>query len=380
MSVQVREKIKGSGEWWIFIEHHGQRKSKKIGRDKRFALEAAKKIEAKLVLGDLNLKNNDDKTFGHYAKLWIEITVPATCKEISISDYTGILKNHIRPNLENIPVTEISKATVKQLLQKKIKEGYASSTVSHMKNAISGVLELAVDDKTIPANPAQIIKKLIRKKAKIFHINPLSKEETKLMLNTCLEYYPRHYPMLLTLCRTGMRLGEVIGLQWGDIDFNRRFIIVQRSRSKSRTSTPKDEDSRNVDMSRQLSETISKLKIKRKEEYLAKGEEMPSWIFISEAGTPLIEGHWRERVFKKILEKAKIREIRIHDLRHTYATQLIQDKQSLAYIRDQLGHSSISVTVDIYGHLVPGANQDAVDGLDDPDYTYFAPQNNKQCE
>jgi integrase len=373
MSVQVREKIKDSGDWWIFIEHHGQRRSKKIGRDKRFALEAAKKIEAKLILGDLKLNKNEDVTFGHYAKTWIENTVPATCKRISISDYTGILKNHVLPDLEKTPVTDINKAVVKKLLQKKLKEGYAASTATHIKNAISGVLELAVDDNKISSNPAQIIRKLIRSKVKKYHIDPLTREETKLLLETCLTNYPKHYPMLLTLCRTGMRLGEVIALQWGDIDFNNRFIIVRRSRSKSHTSTPKNDKYRNVDMSRQLTECLSKLKIKRKEEYLAKGEGVPEWIFISEIGTPLIEGHWRERVFKKILEKAKMRQIRIHDIRHTYASQLIQDNRSLAYIKDQLGHHSIQVTVDIYGHLVPGANKEVVDSLDDPDYTYIAP-------
>jgi len=373
MSVQVREKIKDSGDWWIFIEHHGQRRSKKIGRDKRFALEAAKKIEAKLILGDLKLSKNEDVTFGHYAKTWIENTVPATCKKISISDYTGILQNHVLPDLEKTPVTDINKAVVKKLLQKKLKEGYAASTATHIKNAISGVLELAVDDNKISSNPAQIIRKLIRSKVKKYHIDPLTREDTKLLLETCLTNYPKHYPMLLTLCRTGMRLGEVIALQWGDIDFNNRFIIVRRSRSKSHTSTPKNDKYRNVDMSRQLTECLSKLKIKRKEEYLAKGEGVPEWIFISEIGTPLIEGHWRERIFKKILEKAKIRQIRIHDIRHTYASQLIQDNRSLAYIKDQLGHHSIQVTVDIYGHLVPGANKEVVDSLDDPDYTYIAP-------
>jgi len=373
MSVQVREKIKDSGDWWIFIEHHGQRRSKKIGRDKRFALEAAKKIEAKLILGDFKLSKNEDVTFGYYAKTWIENTVPATCKRISISDYTGILKNHVLPDLEKTPVTDINKAMVKKLLQKKLKEGYAASTATHIKNAISGVLELAVDDNKISSNPAQIIRKLIRSKVKKYHIDPLTREETKLLLETCLTNYPKHYPMLLTLCRTGMRLGEVIALQWGDIDFNNRFIIVRRSRSKSHTSTPKNDKYRNVDMSRQLTECLSKLKIKRKEEYLAKGEGVPEWIFISEIGTPLIEGHWRERVFKKILEKAKLRQIRIHDIRHTYASQLIQDNRSLAYIKDQLGHHSIQVTVDIYGHLVPGANKEVVDSLDDPDYTYIAP-------
>jgi integrase len=72
----------------------------------------------------------------------------------------------------------------------------------------------------------------------------------------------------------------------------------------------------------------------------------------------------RRRVFHRLLEAAKVPDIRLHDLRHTFASLLIQNGESLAYVRDQLGHSSIQVTVDIYGHLVPGANRAAVDRLD----------------
>jgi len=70
-------------------------------------------------------------------------------------------------------------------------------------------------------------------------------------------------------------------------------------------------------------------------------------------------------VFRKALGYAGLSSRRIHDLRHTYAALLIQNGESLAYVRDQLGHHSIPVTVDIYGHLVPGGNKRAVDRLDD---------------
>src|SRR5262249_8368401 len=61
-------------------------------------------------------------------------------------------------------------------------------------------------------------------------------------------------------------------------------------------------------------------------------------------------------VFKPLLKKASLKNIRFHDLRHTYGSLLIQAGASLAYVKEQMGHSSIQVTVDIYGHLVPGAN------------------------
>ena len=88
-------------------------------------------------------------------------------------------------------------------------------------------------------------------------------------------------------------------------------------------------------------------------------------MFTTEEGTALDGDNLRRRVFYRTLNLAKLRHIRIHDLRHSYASLLLQDGQSLMYFKEQMGHSSIQVTVDIYGHLVPGANRHAVDRLDD---------------
>ena len=71
-------------------------------------------------------------------------------------------------------------------------------------------------------------------------------------------------------------------------------------------------------------------------------------------------------MWPKLLAKAGLRQVRIHDLRHTFASLLIQNGESLAYVKEQLGHHSIKMTVDTYGHLVPGGNKAAVDRLDDP--------------
>ncbi len=73
----------------------------------------------------------------------------------------------------------------------------------------------------------------------------------------------------------------------------------------------------------------------------------------------------RKRVFYRYLDLAELRRVRFHDLRHTFASLLIQQGESLVYVKDQLGHHSIQITVDTYGHLVPGGNRQAVDRLDD---------------
>ncbi|MBI9077600.1 MAG: tyrosine-type recombinase/integrase [Desulfatibacillum sp.] len=71
---------------------------------------------------------------------------------------------------------------------------------------------------------------------------------------------------------------------------------------------------------------------------------------------------------KAVLKKAGLREIRLHDTRHTYASLLLSDRANLTYVKEQLGHSSIQMTVDVYGHLIPGSNRESVNRLDDPDF------------
>jgi integrase len=173
-----------------------------------------------------------------------------------------------------------------------------------------------------------------------------------------------------------MRLGELIGLQWGDVDFHGGFIEVRRSYFKGRLDSTKNRKARRIDMSRQLAEVLKDLRKKRKKEALAKGwREIPDFIFVNEVGKIVDGDHLRRRVFSQALGKAELRRIRIHDLRHTFASWLIQNGESLAYVKDQMGHHSIQITVDTYGHLVPGANRQAVDRLDDPEFRPLTPIN-----
>ena len=374
MGVTVRQKTKGTkNPWWVFISHNGNRESKKIG-DKKAADVVASKLRAKIKLGEFSFGDKEQKkTFKDYAEVWLKTTVPATCKPSTESDYKALLENHIKSVFYDEPVIKINRLEIKNFLMEKAKEGYASSTVTHMRNVISGILNLAVDDEIIAINPAHKLGKNVIRRSPQKNIEPLTKEELSTLLEAFKKYFPVHYPLALTLARTGMRLGEAIALQWGDIDFSGRFIHVQRGMSRGKIETPKNGKTRRVDMSQQLTDTLLNLKQSRKIEPI---DRTNGWIFTSVAGTPVDTSHWRSRVFCLALEKAGLRKIRIHDLRHTYASLLLQAGESLAYIRDQLGHHSIKVTVDIYGHLAPEGNKDAVDRLDDdaPGCTLYAPK------
>jgi integrase len=241
------------------------------------------------------------------------------------------------------------------------------SSVRNILTPLREMLRHAVEDEVIAINPATQVGRFLQERQAVRQeIEPLTREELARFLTTLQTQTPEHYPLFLCLARTGMRLGEVLALQWGDIDVHRRSITVRRNVVRGRITRPKNGKTRRVDMSQQLTEVLQGLQIQRKAETLRRGwPEMPAWVFCSTTGGLLNKENLRTRVFYRCLTKAGLRHVRIHDLRHTYASLLIQQGESLAYIRDQLGHHSIQVTVDIYGHLVPGGNKAAVDRLDD---------------
>lgn len=174
-----------------------------------------------------------------------------------------------------------------------------------------------------------------------------------------------------------MRQGEQIGLKPDELDFENGLIHVRRNISRGEVSTPKSGKGRKVDISLQLAEVLKKMLSKRRAAMLETQMKRPAeeridvdeaikngWLFQTPSGTR-VDGHNLRKVFVKALDDAKVRRVRYHDLRHTFASLLLQNKESLVYVRDQLGHHSIEITVDIYGHLVPGGNRSAVNALDD---------------
>jgi integrase len=119
-------------------------------------------------------------------------------------------------------------------------------------------------------------------------------------------------------------------------------------------------------MSLELSQTLKELSTDRQLEAAANGgaKDASEWVFCSETGGLLDPDNLRKRVFAGLLKRAELRRVRFHDLRHTFASLLLQQGESPVYVKEQMGHSSIQVTVDLYGHLIPGGNKQAVDRLD----------------
>ncbi|UCF02846.1 MAG: site-specific integrase [Deltaproteobacteria bacterium] len=372
MGVKVRERPKGSGVWWIFIDHQGKRKSKKIGLDKDLANDVAKKIEAKLVLGEFNIEQEKAPcpSFKKCAEYWFSL--PHDWRESTRINYRSNLNKHIYPVLGKQKLDTIKRKDLKEFFDSLLIKGMASETVAGVRTVVSGVLSYAVESELIENNPLHGIK--IKYKSKQFEGDPLNEEEMFQLLEQAKKFVGGlYYPPILCKSRTGLRIGELQALQWGDIDFNGRFIEVKRSWRNGRLTATKNKKRRRVDMSPHLAETLKELRVIQKKGALRNGRSPSEWVFANEKGEMLHRESFRNAL-NRCLERAGLRRVRIHDLRHTYATIRLLRGHNVGDVSYQLGHSSIKITYDVYGHWIPGKFKSEVDELDAPQPSATYPQ------
>ena len=303
-----------------------------------------------------------------YAPKWLQIK-QAEVKPSTLTSYEYALRVHILPDLGKHQLGKLTREAIKAFLGKKNEAGLSRDTVRVLHATLRALLEEAVESGIVPVNVARRAGKFVKGKAdRGEKIQFFSRDELALFLETAKSEALVYYPLFLCLARTGLRIGEAIGLQCGDLDFAGFGIEVRRNIVKGRVGTPKNGRTRRVDMSQQLAQVLRGEIANRKAQLLRLGKSADElgnlWLFQSGAGGPLDDSKVR-KVLARLLVKAGLPRRNLHSLRHSFASLLIQNGESLAYVRDQLGHSSIQITVDTYGHLVPGGNRRAVNRLDD---------------
>jgi len=167
----------------------------------------------------------------------------------------------------------------------------------------------------------------------------------------------RNRVLLMTAILTGLHQGELIGLKWTDIDWTNRQLHVRRTYTHGRFYEPKTRTSRRrVDVPGTLIHQLKKWRLA-----CSKGEL--DLVFPNSASNPENHANLLNRVFYPALRRAGLHQSRFHDLRHTYASLLIANNEHPKYIQAQMGHSSIKITMGVYGHLMQTANNKAADKL-----------------
>ena len=355
--------------WWVFINHQGTRKAKRVGvgeSGKKAAKQVAQQIQARLVLGQASFDSHKTGvTFDSYSETFLQ-RIQHTRKPSTHEAYQQTLTCNIKPMIGKLALHAVTREKVKALAMAGLEKGQSPKTVQNTIRCLSSLLSQAVEDGLLAVNSALKPGKFLPKISKRRGINPLTREEIATLLDTAKTKAPRYYPIFLCAARTGLRMGELLALQWDDLDFNGRCIQISRNFTHWKLTTPKSGENRRVDMSLELTQVLKDLKLERQIDAGASGTDVPPWVFCNENGGLLHPNNLRDRIFYGLLTKANLRKVRFHDLRHSYASLLLQQGESPVYVKEQLGHSSIQITVDCYGHLIPGGNKQAVDRLDTP--------------
>jgi integrase len=184
----------------------------------------------------------------------------------------------------------------------------------------------------------------------------LETKEIKILLESTKENDPDFYPLLLTAISTGLRREELLALKWSDVDFKEGKISVTKNIFKGQIQEPKTKTSiRKMNMPRILIDVLKEHKNKGLKSEI---------VFPNKEGSYLDPENMVKRHFNKNLKVAGIKKIRFHDLRHTFATALIAQNVPIKYIQAQMGHSSIQVTLDRYGHLMPEVHLQGIDAME----------------
>jgi integrase len=362
MAVKVQH---WKGAWWVVVHHAGRRKTKRIG-DRETALRVAQGIRERLARTDLQLTPSETTpTLRTYVDNWLK-TAKVTLKASTVDFYNGHLALHILPALGSRQVGSLRRADCRELVTTCRAKGLKATTVRGIARTLSTILTQAVEDELLQANPALRLGRYLRSADDPEPvIDPFTRDEAAHVVAVARQRFPEWYPWLLCGLRTGMRAGELLALQRGDFNWQRRFVQVQRNLVRGVLTTPKNHQRRRVDLSHQLTAALRLWRRRQRASWLAVGRPFPEWVFSSVTGTALDESNVRKGL-NRILDGAGVRRRGPHQTRHTFASLLLQEGAPITYVSQQLGHRDPSITLRVYAHWLPDASSATlVNRLDD---------------
>jgi integrase len=226
------------GAWWIFIDHKGRRRSKKIG-DRQTAQHLAQQIRLALAAGDIGLTQPTQTTLRSYAKDGLR-GLHANLKASTVRFYTENLERHVLPLLGDRPVASLTRADCRLLITSSRGKGLKLATVKGISRTLSALLSQAVEDEQLSANPCLRMGRYLRRGDEPKPvIQPLTRDEAAHLVAVTAAREPRWQPWILCALRTGLRSGELLALQWRDIDWHGGFLLIQRNLVRGVITSPK---------------------------------------------------------------------------------------------------------------------------------------------
>jgi integrase len=305
-------------------------------------------------------------TVGEYLDRWMR-DVEGTVRESTHQRYEYAVGPHVKPALGSIKLKDLNPAQVRWFYRDRLDSGLSPASVHKLQVVLHKALKAAVSDGLIPRNVAAGLKlpKLSREE-----IDPLNREEARRLLEAAKG--ERLEALYMLALNTGMRLGELLALNWDDVDLEGEVLRVRRTLTRAgkvyTTGEPKTRNSRRV--IRLTGAAVEALRghLPRQLEEMGRMGSLyqpGGLVFATEVGTIVNPSNVRNRSLKPLLKKAGLRPVRFHDLRHTCATLLLLKNVNPKIVSELLGHASVSITLDVYSHLMPDMQEKAARALEE---------------
>ncbi|SCY80900.1 Site-specific recombinase XerD [Lachnospiraceae bacterium XBB2008] len=350
---------------------------------KRKYVYGGSRTEVKNKLADLQRKREDqqanadnDYTLESWIDEYLRMYKKNSLKPTTYGDYLTILDKHITGSwLGQTKLDEVDLDMLQRYYNEKTEAGYSAKTISHIKSLINGSFQVAVRRKLVNDNPNQYA---VIPPKKRYEGKTLTKEEVKRIIDG--DRSDELYPIVLTTVLTGMRKGEVLGLTWDCVDFENRKIYVRKALCRVEADYKSEDGHRHFHYellppkskksirSIPMLDEVYRILMEQKDTQNQDKEKYRDFyvdhnlVFADKNGE-----FFPQRTFMRhyhlFLKRMGVSDIRFHDLRHTFASLLIDADVSLKVVQEILGHSTISTSMDIYSHVSEEKKESAIKSL-----------------
>lgn len=313
--------------------------------------------------GNINACKN--MTVNAWFEYWLENIKGESIRPNTVRNYKERFQHNIKKCIGNMLLSDVKPMHCQNLLNQ-MKDKYKSSTIYQTRIVLYCMFSDAVENDIILKNPVtKAVKCNIGKESKV--VRALTIEEQKKFLE--FAEGTSNYNQYAFVLQTGLRSGELIGLRWSDIDFDKKLIHIQRSMEyrysvgEWRIGKPKsDSGYRYIPLTEEAIKILKNQKEKLKNMKVIKMEFADS-VFISRKGEPTKNSAYDTTLFK-ICDKAGIDRFSMHVLRHTFATRCIEGGMRPKTLQTILGHSSVGITMNLYVHVTDSEKQKEIERIE----------------
>ncbi|MBE3585827.1 MAG: site-specific integrase [Thermoanaerobacter sp.] len=318
-------------------------------------------------------------TVGEWVDKWLNVYARQRVDITSYGLYETLVRCHIKPSLGGIELQKLRPIDIQQMYAEKLrngrldgKGGLSAETVTRIYNILHSALKQAMKEGLVTRNVAEAVDlpKIPKKEVK-----PLAREAVEKFLEAARK--DRLYALFVMAIGTGLRRGELLGLKWEDINFEKGTLSVRRTLARAKVEggptrtalvlkEPKTGKSRRlVVLANFVLQALKAHKARQAQEKLFFGQayQDEGLVFCTEEGKPIDPRNFTRR-YTKLMKDAGLEHTRFHNWRHTFATLLLEMGEHPKVVQEMLGHSKIAITLDTYSHLVPGLMEQAAEKLD----------------